>query len=78
MELKPAGSQPSMNGPDEWFTGTVRIDPPQRSAPARPRIVRQRHIRAGRAHRLAYPSARPNAGRDGGMRLDSMRRRTAR
>src|SRR5258706_371758 len=27
MELKRAGSQPSMKGPVEWFTGTVRIDP---------------------------------------------------
>ena len=27
MELKRAGSQPSMKGPQEWFTGTVRIDP---------------------------------------------------
>lgn len=27
MELKRAGSQPSVCGPAEWFTGTVRIDP---------------------------------------------------
>ena len=27
MELKRAGSQPSMKGPEEYFTGTVRIDP---------------------------------------------------
>ncbi len=27
MELKRAGSQPSVKGPEEWFTGTVRIDP---------------------------------------------------
>ena len=27
MELKRAGTQPSMKGPAEWFTGTVRIDP---------------------------------------------------
>ena len=27
MELKRAGSQPSMKGPADWFTGTVRIDP---------------------------------------------------
>ncbi|WP_247309625.1 cupin domain-containing protein [Ralstonia pseudosolanacearum] len=37
MELKRAGSQPSIKGPAEWFTGNVRIDPlniaPQ--APAR-------------------------------------------
>jgi quercetin dioxygenase-like cupin family protein len=27
MEIKRSGSQPSSKGPDEWFTGTVRIDP---------------------------------------------------
>ena len=27
MEIKRNGSQPSVEGPAEWFTGTVRIDP---------------------------------------------------
>src|SRR3954469_17868652 len=27
MDIKRAGSQPSAKGPDEYFTGTVRIDP---------------------------------------------------
>lgn len=27
MEIAKAGSQPSVNGPSDWFTGTVRIDP---------------------------------------------------
>lgn len=27
IEIKRAGSQPSTQGPDAWFTGTVRIDP---------------------------------------------------
>jgi hypothetical protein len=27
MEIKRVGSQPSVKGPAEWFTGTVRIDP---------------------------------------------------
>jgi quercetin dioxygenase-like cupin family protein len=27
MEIKRSGSQPSNKGPEEWFTGTVRIDP---------------------------------------------------
>ncbi len=27
MDVKRAGSQPSQNGPAEWFTGKVRIDP---------------------------------------------------
>lgn len=27
MEIKRVGMQPSVNGPADWFTGTVRIDP---------------------------------------------------
>ena len=27
MHLKKAGSQASIKGPSDWFTGTVRIDP---------------------------------------------------
>ena len=27
MQIRRAGSQPSGKGPDEWFTGMVRIDP---------------------------------------------------
>ncbi len=27
MDIKKIGSQPSMPGPEDWFTGTVRIDP---------------------------------------------------
>jgi len=27
MEIKRNGSQPSVKGPAEWFTGVVRIDP---------------------------------------------------
>jgi quercetin dioxygenase-like cupin family protein len=27
MEIKRSGSQPSNKGPDDWFTGTVRMDP---------------------------------------------------
>ena len=36
MEIKRAGSQSSGNGPAEWFTGAVRVDPLfQAPAPAR-------------------------------------------
>jgi len=36
MEITRAGSQPSREGPADWFTGTVRIDPMfQAPAPAR-------------------------------------------
>jgi len=36
MEITRIGSQPSNRGPEDWFTGAVRIDPLfQRSVPAR-------------------------------------------
>ena len=36
MEIKRVGSQPSVRGPAEWFTGTVRVDPLfEAPAPAR-------------------------------------------
>ena len=36
MDLRRNGTQPSVRGPAEWFTGTVRIDPLYTaSAPAR-------------------------------------------
>ena len=36
MEIKRIGSQPSIQGPDAWFTGRVRLDPLfQAPAPAR-------------------------------------------
>ena len=36
MEIKRNGSQPSTKGPEEWFTGTVRLDQPfQAAEPAR-------------------------------------------
>lgn len=36
MEIKRIGTQPSAKGPEDWFTGTVRIDPLfQRESPAR-------------------------------------------
>jgi quercetin dioxygenase-like cupin family protein len=27
MEITRTGSKPSVKGPEDWFTGTVRIDP---------------------------------------------------
>jgi quercetin dioxygenase-like cupin family protein len=38
MEIKRAGSQPSNKGPEDWFTGTVRIDP-LFTAPAPARVA---------------------------------------
>ena len=37
MDIKRSGSQPSGKGPDEWFTGTVRLDP--RNSPPDPARV---------------------------------------
>ncbi|MBW3097488.1 (R)-mandelonitrile lyase [Pseudohoeflea coraliihabitans] len=40
MDIKRCGSQPSVNPPAEWFTGTVRMDPLfQPEAPARAAIM---------------------------------------
>jgi quercetin dioxygenase-like cupin family protein len=33
MDIKRSGSQPSTQGPADWFTGTVRIDPQFPAAP---------------------------------------------
>ncbi|KQP06145.1 MULTISPECIES: cupin domain-containing protein [unclassified Methylobacterium] len=38
MDIKRSGSQPSGQGPSEWFTGTVRIDP-LHSAPDPARVA---------------------------------------
>jgi quercetin dioxygenase-like cupin family protein len=36
MDIKINGSQPSVKGPEDWFTGVVRIDPLfDRTDPAR-------------------------------------------
>ncbi|MEQ8967009.1 MAG: cupin domain-containing protein [Azospirillaceae bacterium] len=37
MQIKPAGTEPSGEGPADWFTGRVRIDP-QHSAPDPARV----------------------------------------
>lgn len=34
MEIKRSGSQPSAQGPADWFTGTVRIDAPFKGSDA--------------------------------------------
>lgn len=38
MQIKRCGSQPSQPGPEDWFTGHVRIDP-LHSAPAPARVA---------------------------------------
>ncbi len=39
MEITRNGSQPSIQGPAEWFTGTVRIDPLFYNATAPSRVT---------------------------------------
>ena len=38
MQIKRSGSQPSQVGPEDWFTGRVRVDP-LHSAPAPARVA---------------------------------------
>ena len=68
MEIKRSGSQSSIKGPSDWFTGTVRIDPLFQAAIRQGRRSK-RHIRAGSAHGLAYPPLGSNSYRYGGLRL---------
>lgn len=49
MDIKRNGSQPSVQGPAEWFTGTVRIDP---------LFEAQEPARAGGASVMFEPGAR--------------------
>ena len=42
MEIRRIGSQPSAKGPDEYFTGTVRIDP--LFSPPEPARVAMAHV----------------------------------
>ena len=60
MDIKPLGSQPSRKTPAEYFTGTVWQDPIiEAPEPARLRAGLGA-LRAGRAHGVAHPSARPD------------------
>ena len=63
MEIKRNGSQPSGKGPADYFTGDGPHRPAVRGARTGARSRRQRHVRAGRPHRLAYASARPDLDR---------------
>ena len=77
MEIKRNGSRPSAKAPEAYFTGAVRVDPLfQVGDPARE--WRQRHLRAGRAHRVAHASAWPDADRHVGLGLGPDRGRTDR
>ena len=69
MEIKRCGSQSSRRGPVDNFTGTVRIDPLFDAPEPAACLLRQRHVRAGCAYRVAHPPAWPNVDRDGRLRL---------
>ena len=57
MDIKRSGSQPSGKGPEDYFTGGVRVDP-LFQAPDPARVVGASvKIRAGRPYRLAYAPA---------------------
>lgn len=49
MEIYRSGSRPSGKGPEDWFTGTVRIDP---------LVATQEPARVGSAHVTFEPGAR--------------------
>lgn len=51
MKVRRAGSQPAGKGPADWFTGTVRIDPPFRSSLRRAR----RKFDPGKVFNLTLP-----------------------
>jgi quercetin dioxygenase-like cupin family protein len=60
MEIKRAGSQRSAKGPDETFTGTVRIDPLNRaSGPARVLAVSVTFEPGARTAWHIHPLVRP-------------------
>jgi quercetin dioxygenase-like cupin family protein len=75
IQITRNGSQPSAKGPADWFTGTTRIAP----FFARERIGARgggaRHVRAGRTHRVAHASTRPDVDRHVGSWLGAGRRR---
>jgi len=49
MEITRIGSQPSVKGPEDWFTGAVRIDP----------LFQANNVRRGAAARVTFePGAR--------------------
>lgn len=75
MEITLSGSQPSGKGPDEYFTGAVRIDP-LFQAPGPARVLCQCYVRAWRPHSVAHPSARTDADRHVRLRMGTKRGRT--
>jgi len=53
IDIKRNGSRPSQKGSEDWFTGTVRIDPLfQAPEPARPAKSRSDRVPARRGTRI--------------------------
>ena len=74
MEIKRSGSQPSVKGPADWFTGTVRIDPlVATTSPAR--VAREASPLNRCRTASAYPPARAIPDRHSRLRSGSTRRR---
>ena len=61
MDIHLAGSRPTRRAPKEYFTGTVWQDPIIAAAGAGAGCRQPGGVRARRANRLAYASARPDA-----------------
>lgn len=59
MEIKRSGSQPASNGPADWFTGTVRLEPlVDAPDPARVAIASVTFEPGARTAWHTHPSAR--------------------
>ena len=78
LSITRSGSQPSRKGPAENFTGVVRVDSPFRGSRPGAGWRRHRHLRARGTHRVAHPSARPDAHRHGRSWVGAKRERPER
>jgi len=64
MIVKRSGSQPSNQGSDRYFTGSVRVDPLFQPKEPSPGVRGLRHVRARCALRMAHPSPGSEPDRD--------------
>ena len=72
MNIKRAGTQTSMEGFADWFTGMVRVTPLfQATEPAR--VASASVTFEPRADSVAYASARPDTAGDRRLRLGAAR-----
>ena len=83
IDIKRIGSRPSQKGPEDWFTGTVRIDPlfqsPEPARTGAAQVTFEPGARtAWRTHRVAHAPARADSDRDSGAGVGTARRRSDR